>query len=176
MENWIIYACLMLAACLIAVCSSLVVCLLAYRWMQEKTKKSLEFVEGLNERIEALEVYAEAQQKSSDMAARGSAGGQARSEMAAETAQAEKEGKEVLLSKLPLDGKKAALLALVAQHPKVALNVAQKLNRQFGISKFLGMKESDFLQEVAQVAAQAMEKMQEKQVESAAPPAPSHYL
>jgi len=112
--------------------------------------------------------------KSADKAARGSAGGTARAEMAAEMAQAEQEGKAVILSKMPMEGKKAALLALLAQHPKVALGAAQKLNRQFGISKFLGMKESDLLQEVATLAAQAMEKMQEKKEE--APAASGHYL
>ena len=164
LQNWMIYGLIALVCCFLSVCAALLTCLLVGRWlsewMQGKVKEALAYTEGLDGRVDALEVYAEAQQKSSDMAARGSAGGQARVENAAEMAQAEKEGKEVLLSKLSLEGKKAALLALVAQHPKVALNVAQKLNRQFGISKFLGMKESEFLQEVAQVAAVELEKMQ----------------
>ena len=174
LENWLIYALFVLGSCLLSVCSALVASILAYRWMQGKIKEALAYTEGLDSRVEALEVYAEAQVKSADKAARGSAGGTARAEMAAEMAQAEQEGKAVILSKMPMEGKKAALLALLAQHPKVALGAAQKLNRQFGISKFLGMKESDLLQEVATLAAQAMEKMQEKKEE--APAASGHYL
>lgn len=169
LEKWLIYAACVLAGGFFSVALTLVTCALFYKWLQGQVKQALSYVEGLNSRMEAIEVWMEAQVKSADMSARGAAGQAAKQENAQEMAEATEQGKAVLLSKLPPEGKKAALLALIEQHPRVALNVAQKLNRQFGISKFLGMSEASFMEEIAGVAAAALQKMKEKQAE--APPA-----
>lgn len=127
-------------------------------------KKMMDVVAGLKgipERVDTLEVWIEAQIKAQDMSERGRLGQQARQDNAQAMESAMEEGQAVILGKGSMEEKKNALLALIQKYPNVAMRVAQRLNRQYGISKFIGVPEDEFLQMVAQLAAQALQKPQE---------------
>lgn len=83
-----------------------------------------------------------------------------------EAAMVEAQGRAILGGPGTDEEKKNLLLDLVRQYPQSYLGPAQKLNRSFGISKFLGMKEADLFEMLAGVAKAAMSKAAQGQAAS----------
>lgn len=124
----------------------------------KKMKEAREDDESIPNRVIAIEQWVNAQIKHQEMTERGRLGQQTRQDNAADMEAATEEGRAVLLGKGNMEEKKAALVTLIQKYPNVALRVAQRLNRQFGISKFIGVPEDEFLNMVVQLAAQAAAK------------------
>ena len=151
MENLMFLAISVFAGAGAALAASGAVAFYFYKKMQEAREDE----ESIPKRVEAIETWINAQINAQDMAARGTLGQQTRQDNAADMAAATEEGRAVLLGKGSMEEKKAALVVLIQKYPNVALRVAQRLNRQFGISKFIGVPEDEFLNMVVQLAAQA---------------------
>lgn len=66
------------------------------------------------------------------------------------------EGRAVISGPGSLEDKKNGIFKLIQKYPLVAEGVARSLNREYGISKMLGMPEDALLQQVAQIAAKAL--------------------
>lgn len=117
--------------------------------------------EEFEARVAALESWVNAQINSSDMAEKGRLGQQARQENAQQRKDALREGQNVLLSNGSMEEKKGQFIELIKKYPKVAYGVAQTLNRQYGISKFLGISEAELMQTVLDIASKASGSSQE---------------
>lgn len=148
MQNWQI---LTLSA-LFSFFAGLAASLVAYLWARAKFGPLI----NLSNRVDNMEEWINAQIKAQEKHIIGQEAQETRQSLQEQAAQATEEGKAVLLSKGTMEEKKGALLGLIQKYPKVSMTVARRLNRQYGLSKFLGISEDEFLNQVALIATQAL--------------------
>lgn len=125
--------------------------------MVEGVAKSIDELEDTikdhEDRLTTVESWIEMREKHIELSAKARTAAEVKAESKIETDEAMEKGRSVILAPVSNEVKKEKLMALVAEYPNVAVSVAKKLNRRFGISRFLGMKEDDFITEVANIAA-----------------------
>lgn len=85
----------------------------------------------------------------------------ARAQKKIELEQAMAEAVPILKSGGDMGEKKAQLIRLIKKYPGVALEVAGRLNKQFGIAAGLGIKDAEFLAFVKQIAGGLAQQAEE---------------
>lgn len=130
-----------------------VLLLLACIYLLHRVRGLEALIQAMQEQIVELrgeEEKADAEYRA-EMSRRAGLGAQAREENKEMRQAAMNEGREVLAANTPVHEKMGKLRGLIQKYPRVAEGVARSLNREFGISKQLGISEDALLQEVAKI-------------------------